>query len=151
MEAISAELPGLDVLIGNGGHTLQQQRTTFEFLYPRVAGDGLYVCEDLHTSYWPEYGGGYRDARSFVEYSKTLIDHLHAWHSRDSQSLAVSELTRSAFALHFYDSILVIEKRPRERPRDGRSGTPIIPTRPFRRLGRAGTRLSIPPSLPSAS
>jgi hypothetical protein len=43
-----------------------------------VAGDGLYVCEDLHTSYWPEYGGGYRDARSFVEYSKTLIDHLHA-------------------------------------------------------------------------
>ena len=131
LESIAAELPRLDVLIDDGGHTMQQQRMTLKFLYPRVADEGVYICEDLHTSYWPEYGGGYRDPHSFIEFSKSLIDDLHAWHSRDSQSLAVSSFTRSTFALHFYDSILVIEKRPRERPRDRRTGMTTIPDSAF--------------------
>ena len=44
--------------------------------------------------------------------AKALIDGLYAWYSMESEKLAVNEFTRTTYALHFYDSILVIEKRP---------------------------------------
>jgi hypothetical protein len=131
LESLAAELPRIDVLIDDGGHTMRQQRTTFEALFPRIADDGVYICEDLHTSYWPEYGGGHLDPGSFIEFSKNLIDRLHAWHSKAPESLAVSDFTRSAYALHYYDSMLVIEKRRREQPVDQRTGQRTIPDEAF--------------------
>ena len=44
---------------------------------------GIYWAEDLHNSYWPEYGGGYKKNTTFVELSKNWIDHVNAYHSRD--------------------------------------------------------------------
>jgi methyltransferase family protein len=131
LTSLAAEIPRIDVLIDDGGHTMRQQRTTFDVLFPKVADDGVYICEDLHTSYWSEYGGGYPGADSFVEYSKTLVDRLNAWHSRDPEALPVSDFTRAAYALHYYDSMLVIEKRRRDPPEDRRTGERTIPDRAF--------------------
>ena len=30
--------------------------------------NGIYLCEDLHTSYWPDYGGGYKRRNSFIAF-----------------------------------------------------------------------------------
>ena len=120
-------LPRVDILIDDGGHTMAQQTATFEELYPHVQPEGVYLCEDLHTSYWPKFGGGLRRSGSFIEYSKALIDKLHAWHSKDP-ALAIDDFTRSAFALHYYDSILVIEKRPIPQPDHTRTGRPTLTT-----------------------
>ncbi len=49
---VAADLPQVDVLIDDGGHTMVQQQNTFEVMFPLVAPDGVYLCEDLHTSYW---------------------------------------------------------------------------------------------------
>jgi len=122
LASLAGELPPIDILIDDGGHTMRQQRTTFEVLFAKVAATGIYVCEDLHTSYWPEYGGGHLEPRTFMEFSKNYIDRLNAYHSRDPQSLPVSEFTRTAHAMHYYDSMLVIEKRPHAPPADGKSG-----------------------------
>lgn len=123
LASLAKEMPSIDILIDDGGHTMRQQRTTFEVLYPVIAPDGIYVCEDLHTSYWPEYGGGHLDPRSFIEFSKNYIDRLNAYHSRDPQSLPVSDFTRTAHGMHYYDSMLVIEKRAHGPPEDRKSGT----------------------------
>jgi hypothetical protein len=131
LRALADEIGRIDVLIDDGGHTMRQQRTTFDVLFPRIAEDGLYICEDMHTSYWHRYGGGYLNPHSFVEYSKNLIDRLNAWHSRQKESLAPSDFTRSAFAMHYYDSMLVIEKRPRDPPQDAKSGARSIPDDAF--------------------
>jgi len=112
---LRSEIPRLDVLIDDGGHRMQQQLATFEALYPHLAADGLYLCEDLHTSYLRRYGGGYRAAASFVERSKDWIDLLNAWHAEDER-LRVAEFTRTTWSMHYYDSMLVIEKRPRHPP-----------------------------------
>jgi len=117
-------LPRIDILIDDGGHTMQQQITTFEELYAHVQPNGVYLCEDMHTSLWPQYGGGYRRQDSFLEYSKNLVDRLYAWHSIDDDALAVDAITRSTYALHFHDSVLVIEKRPIEMPRASETGKP---------------------------
>lgn len=117
LQRLRQELPRIDILIDDGGHHMHQQVATFEELYPHVADAGIYLCEDMHTSYWAEFGGGYRQPGSFVEYGKRLVDQLHAWHARDTAGFAVDDFTRTTQSLHFYDSILVIEKQPMSPPR----------------------------------
>jgi len=101
----------IDIVIDDGGHTMIQQLTTFRELFPFVGETGIYLVEDLHTSYWEEFGGGYKANGSFVEYAKGFIDSMNAWHSRDPR-LVPDSMTRTATGIHFYDSILVIEKYP---------------------------------------
>jgi hypothetical protein len=71
-----------------------------------------------------DYGGGYCREGTFLEYGKALIDRLHGWYSRDHTVLTVDEFTRTTYALHFYDSILVIEKAPKGTPESSMTGTP---------------------------
>ena len=106
---------------------MKQQINTFEVLFPYIDRHGVYLCEDMHTSYWPKWGGGYKKRSTFVEYSKNLIDYINAWHSVQPTRLSVTEFTRSAHSLHYYDSILVIEKRPIEEPFELKTGTKEIP------------------------
>ncbi|MFH1282846.1 MAG: class I SAM-dependent methyltransferase [bacterium] len=130
LKYLANTIPRIDILIDDGGHTMRQQIHTFEELFPYVENGGVYLCEDLHTSYWPEFGGGYKRKGTFIEYSKNFIDYLHAWHSLKEKKLSVSDFTRSAYSLHYYDSILVIKKRPIERPYHLKTGNPKIPQIP---------------------
>ncbi len=116
--------PHVDIVIDDGGHGMQQQIVSFEELYPHLQREGVYLCEDMHTSYDPKFGGGYRREGSFVEYSKGLVDRLYAWYSTEPERFAVDELTRSTYALHFYDSVLVAEKKPIGPPQQSLIGRP---------------------------
>lgn len=110
LNELKLKVPKIDILIDDGGHTMNQQITTFESLFPHISENGVYLCEDLVTSYWDYYGGGYKNKNSFIEYSKNFIDFLNSWHSQ-SPDLQINEFTKSAHSLHYYDSMLVIEKR----------------------------------------
>ena len=46
---LKKNIPIVDVLIDDGGHTMRQQITTFKHLFDHVADNGIYICEDLHT------------------------------------------------------------------------------------------------------
>lgn len=119
-------LPKFDIIIDDGGHTMTQQINTFEEMYEHLKDGGIYLCEDVHTSYFADFGGGYRKPGTFVEYSKRLIDQLNAWYSTEPD-FAVDAFTRNTFSMHFYDSIIVIEKRAREAPSHRMRGTPSYP------------------------
>jgi hypothetical protein len=121
LRALKKKIPKIDILIDDGGHFMKQQIVTFEELYDHIKDDGVFLCEDLHTSYWLRYGGGHRRIGTFIEYSKNLIDRLNAYHSEEN-SLKVTDFTRSTNSLHFYDSILVIEKKRRNEPKDSSTG-----------------------------
>jgi O-antigen biosynthesis protein len=124
---VRAQYPRIDILLDDGGHTMRQQIVTFEELFPHVRQNGVYLCEDLHTSYWQSYQGGFRQPTSFIEYSKAFIDNLNAWHSRDPESFPVTDFTRSAYSMNYYDSVLVIEKRSLEPPTDLMTGHLSLP------------------------
>jgi 23S rRNA U2552 (ribose-2'-O)-methylase RlmE/FtsJ len=126
LRSLPAQVGRLDILIDDGGHTMKQQIATYEELFPHVDKNGVYLCEDLHTSYWRKWGGGYRRRGSFIEYSKNLIDYLNAWHSTTTR-LTVSDFTKCVHSLHYYDSVLVIEKRPTGKPIQVTSGTRSVP------------------------
>lgn len=99
-----------DIVIDDGGHTFPQQITTFEEIFSWIGEDGIYLCEDLHTSYMEAYSGGYKREGTFIEYSKNLIDYLNSWHSSEN-NLPVNDITKNTFGIHFYDSVIVMEKR----------------------------------------
>lgn len=123
LQNLKDQIPDIDILIDDGGHRMKQQIVTFEELFDKVKPNGLYVCEDLLTSYQLTYGGGHKRQGTFIEYSKNFIDYINAFHS-EQRSLSVNSFTSSVHSLHFYDSMLVVEKMPREKPFHSKTGTP---------------------------
>lgn len=121
LRALKKKIPKVDILIDDGGHTMEQQIVSYEELFCHVKENGIYVCEDLHTSYWLRYGGGHKRRGTFIEYSKNFIDHLNAFHS-EQKSLQVNAFTTSVDSIHYYDSMIVIEKRKIEAPYDEQTG-----------------------------
>lgn len=118
-------IPKIDILIDDGGHTMKQQIVSYEELFEHIKPNGVYLCEDLHTSYWIKYCGGFKSKGSFIEYSKNFIDYLHAFHS-EQKSLKPSYFTKSVNSIHYYDSIIVIEKKLRDVPYDSQTGVASI-------------------------
>jgi hypothetical protein len=124
LKSLKSRLPPIDIFIDDGGHTMKQQILTFQFLYEKVKLGGSYVCEDLHTSYWYEYGGGLRSKKSFIEFSKNFIDNMHGWYmSKKLKPVMLNNLTKSIYSLHYYDSILVIEKKHIKEPKSITKGS----------------------------
>jgi 8-demethyl-8-alpha-L-rhamnosyltetracenomycin-C 2'-O-methyltransferase len=61
-----------DVVIDDGGHRMDQQLVSFKTLFPHVKSGGLYIIEDLHTSYWPNWGGSESIADQKASHDSTL-------------------------------------------------------------------------------
>jgi hypothetical protein len=123
---LKSEIPRIDILIDDGGHSMKQQIHTFEALFDAIDSHGVYLCEDTHTSYLEAWQGGYQKPGTFIEYTKQFVDYLHAWHATNHEELAINNITRSAHSIHYYDSIVVVEKKPIARPVRHQTGKATI-------------------------
>jgi hypothetical protein len=113
LRRIVEEFGSPDVVLDDGSHVARHQRASFDILFPSLKPDGLYIIEDMHTSYWKEYEGGYRRNGTAIEFIKQMIDDLHGWyHSRPSVTSADKEID----GIHIYDSVVVLEKRRKQPP-----------------------------------
>ena len=101
--------PHVDILLDDGGHEMNQQLVTFREMFPHIKDGGLYMCEDCHTSYWDEWGGGLKKSDTFIEFTKNLIDELNAFHTNGT--LPPNYNTLNMGGIHFYDSIVIVEKK----------------------------------------
>lgn len=111
--------PKFDIIIDDGGHTMNQQIVTYDEMFSHLNTGGIYLCEDVHTSYWgPDYNGGYK-GDNFIEYTKNFIDYLHAWYSQD---VPTKYETYNIHGIHYYDSIVVVEKREKSAPFHTKTG-----------------------------
>lgn len=126
LEKLLSQLPVLDILVDDGGHTMRQQVLTFNKLFSSVKDGGIYLVEDTHTSYWRGFSGGYRNKKSFIEFSKDIVDQMHAWHIDKEKLVPVSYLTRNISSIAFYDSIVVFEKKQRHEPTHTMKGNKTI-------------------------
>jgi hypothetical protein len=109
-----------DIIIDDGSHRYEDVIGGFRFLFSRLAPGGLYIAEDLHTSYWAEYGG-LRQRSSSIQWFKNLIDALNADHLELGGELSEQALTelraygRWIARITFYDSVVVVEKLDAEK------------------------------------
>lgn len=114
--------PKFDIIIEDGGHTMNQQITTYEQVIDHVSDNGIYLCEDLHTSYWDNFGGGYMKSNTFIEYSKKFIDMLNYYHIRNPDNTLkenkqkYQKFRNNIKSVHYYDSIIVLEKGHIDKP-----------------------------------
>ena len=119
----------LDLVIDDGGHTANQQITSFEEIYPTLSENGIYLVEDTHTSLW---GGPFMDrpdGQNFLQFALTRCVELMDWTGRrdnfhalgDRQAAQALEASASLFcrttkSISFYDSVVVFERGRRQVP-----------------------------------
>jgi len=123
LEAVIEEFGAPDIVLDDGSHMMSHVNSTFRFLYPRMAKNGVYMVEDLHTAYFEECEGGLRLPSTFIEVSKNLIDELNADHTRGA--LPPTEFTKSTLSMHFYDSVIVLERGAHTKKWAPEIGAPI--------------------------
>jgi hypothetical protein len=117
-----------DIIVDDGSHINNHVTHTFEKLFPRIKPGGVYVVEDVCTSYWEQYDGGYLKQDSSMEYFKRLTDDVNfrglenfenpqgVWHRRESNLKELSERIQpycrtDIESINFLNGIIIITKR----------------------------------------
>lgn len=70
-----SQVPSIDILLDDGGHTYIQQIVTTESVLDMIKDGGMLVIEDTHTSYTKGYGN---KSHNFIQYSKFWIDKINS-------------------------------------------------------------------------
>jgi len=111
-----------DIIIDDGGHMMEQQISSFMHLFQLLATGGIYIVEDLHTSYWPKFGGGisfFGQAKedTMMNCLKLLTDKSTArWASRFDRAIPYFNTNdfdycdRYIESIHYHDSMCFIYK-----------------------------------------
>jgi len=66
-----------DMVLDDGSHMNEHVIYSFEHLFESIKPGGVYVIEDIGTSYWDEWGGGYLKEGTSMEYFKKLSDDIN--------------------------------------------------------------------------
>ena len=150
--------PCLDVIIDDGGHGYVQQLTSFRVLFEAaLKPGGLYVIEDIETSYWThgeQYGdltmGGRMASHTPVSVWKVLVDKLNAeFHDKYFQAdkrlgASVERLVRS---VSFAANMLTATKKEFQ---DTVFENAVVDPRQYRFRHRVdGWKGALPPKYPS--
>lgn len=114
LQSLIDEFGTPDLVIDDGSHIQSHVVSTFRFLYPKLAKNGIYVVEDIHTSYWDEWEGGLERPGTFMELCKKLIDELNADHTVNEKHSKIpmtpTEFTYTTMSMHFYNSLVLFER-----------------------------------------
>jgi hypothetical protein len=96
----------LDVVIEDGHHLPSHQIACFEALWPGLKSGGLYIIEDIHTSYEPgfieRYAPDGSSPASIMPYLNEMMDELVPASRPDDCDKAF---------IHFYPHVVLIGKR----------------------------------------
>jgi 8-demethyl-8-alpha-L-rhamnosyltetracenomycin-C 2'-O-methyltransferase len=112
-----------DIIIDDAAHSMTQQRSNFLKFFPVVSPGGMYVVEDLGTSYWSKWGGSYRGHLTMIEMLKDLVDNIkhtafqdcddaRVFNTVHTVDAPVSNLDRWVYALYFYKYICFVYRSP---------------------------------------
>ncbi len=111
LEKVINEFGVPDIVLDDGSHQMRHIRSTFEYIFPMMKKNSVYMVEDLCCACWPECGGGLDSPDSFINIAKSRVDKLNATHSRGA--VPVDLFTQTVSSISFYDAIVAIEKNSR--------------------------------------
>ncbi len=119
LEQVVEEMGGIDVVLDDGSHRMPHVEASLRVLFPLLARGGTYMIEDLHTAYYPRFGGGFKAPGNFFNTVRRMIDDMHMWYHND-KTPQLPELAREFSGVHVHDSIVVIDKAEALRPTHSR-------------------------------
>ena len=126
-----------DIIIDDGSHTSADVIESFSRYFPHINDGGIYVIEDLHTSYWNDFGGGLYTPFSSMAFLKRIADVINFEHWRNNETRKeFLRIYEQKFGMNFeeYDlcrihsikfinSLCIITKKP---PETNSLGTRVI-------------------------
>ena|SRR5215469_1642925 len=102
------QVPALDIVVDDGGHSPDQQTVTLEELLPFIRPGGVYMCEDIHGEFnrFASYvhGLGHKLNRGLQDEKLQL-----EWNA-DSAKLYCSPFQSAVASIHLYPFVVVVEK-----------------------------------------
>lgn len=106
-----------DVIIDDGGHYCKPQQISFNILFPLLKDDGVYVIEDMETSYFRRFRSDYGNPISTIEMLKHAIDVMNSDHIHpDKKDEFLSKFPDYPLdmvdGIHIYKEIAFIFKKP---------------------------------------
>ncbi|MFN4762861.1 class I SAM-dependent methyltransferase [Gillisia sp. Q332] len=109
---IAEHIGKIDVIIDDGSHINDDIIKTFNHLFPFLNKGGIYVVEDLQTSYWNWYGGNsedLNDSKTGVNYFKNLI---HGLNHKEflKEGYEPNYFDKHIISMHFYHNMVFIYK-----------------------------------------
>lgn len=106
LEQIAQSEGPFDFVVDDGGHRAVQQKTSLRALWSHVKPGGIYVIEDIHTSYYQGQGFdmGWREPDTTVEFLKYVVDDIHVRYHEQPVTLADLE------SIQFYPEICVMRR-----------------------------------------
>ena len=112
LKRVIAEIGPPDIIIDDGSHMNSHVIGTFKILFPLLADHGIYAVEDLHTAYWPEYGGSsdlLNNGATSMAFFKQLADAINHEELVHPQYVP-SYFDQHVVGLHFYHGLVVVQK-----------------------------------------
>jgi hypothetical protein len=110
LQAVVQQAGCIDIVIDDGSHMNEHVISSFKTLFPLLASNGIYVIEDLQTSYIPKYGGSSENldhSGTSIAMLKKLIDGLnYQWIA----SYTPSYFDQNIDAVHFYPKMAFVLK-----------------------------------------
>jgi demethylmacrocin O-methyltransferase len=104
----------IDIVIDDGSHLSAHVLTSFQILFPALRPGGIYVIEDLQTSYWPGWNGGHLGTS--IDYLKSVVDELHHQDQLREGPYEPTIIAKTVAGIHFHHSIAFIEKGTNNAP-----------------------------------
>jgi hypothetical protein len=114
---VSDEFGPFDIVIDDGSHVPKHVVTSFGALFPQVKDGGLYVIEDVQTTFWPNFGGSALDGGATMGLARMVLEYLnHAEIKAIQPQRQIGDIAKSIRSLRAYHNILVIEKGDNTEP-----------------------------------
>lgn len=113
LREICEEYDGFDIIIDDGSHINEHQIETFGTLFDHLNDGGIYVIEDVQTSYWPAYGGGAVGTSGYEQSSmcffKQFADGLNYEEFLD-EHYAPTAYDRKIISIEFHHNLIILTK-----------------------------------------
>jgi hypothetical protein len=116
---VKAQLQNVFFINDDGSHIPEHQLLTFNTLFPALCEGGVYIIEDIETSYWTKNGlyayqtrYGYRHPNSIIEIFKEVADSVNAEYAGQRPN-RVQHHT-SIGSVTFAKNCIIITKKTRE-------------------------------------
>ena len=104
-----------DVIIDDGSHKNKDVINSFNHLFPYLKFGGLYVIEDLQTSYIPNWGGdgvNLNNKKTTMNFIRSLADRMH-YQDIDNPFYQKHDFDGLIEFVHIYRNIAFIKKQKR--------------------------------------
>ncbi len=112
LEKVTNETGPLDIIIDDGSHVNKHVIETFKLLFPKLKKGGIYVVEDIQTSYWEDFGGDSKNLQNpatSMNFFKSLTDGLNYQEITDENYIERS-FDKMITSIHFYHNLIFIHK-----------------------------------------